>query len=326
MTADEAIACSDLRGMNDAAVAADLAARRPIATSLPPIVRVETTTRASFAGAAGFPTAPKSSSPRELPIALFERLVDEVLPAARRVVLGVDGDPLEDPLLRARLTALSRADVPLHLVSGSSALPRWLPHLAPRLAAVDVVARLDASGRVVLRDGACDELATWKLLEMACGLRGPGGVPVEVGLRVGIPSSATLDGSAIVMRASALGLVAVHVQPLPSGSAGERAGGPAFVADVAASTRSAALPAPEPSLADAVAVSRAPWLTVTVDVDGMLSIGCPRRLAPSAPATLWNPERGFRAAWNAIPLVRVRQGKASLGCPSCPHWMISRHG
>lgn len=325
MTANEAVVLAGLRVSNDAAVAADLAARRPVTTSLPPLVRVETTTRASFGGATGFPT-PKSTAPtRELAGALFERLVDEVLPAARRVVLGVDGDPLEDPLFRARLAALSRVDVPLQLVSGSSALARWLPHLAPRLAAVDIVARRDATGRVVLRDGASDETATWKLLERACGLRGPGGVPVEVGLRVGVPSSSTMDASAIVMRASALGLGAVHLQPLPPGPADEPAGPGSVAAGMAAGAHGS-ISAPVPSLADAITVSRAPWLTVTIDVDGMISIGCPRRLAPAAPATLWNPERGFQAAWNAIPLVRVRQGQASLGCPSCPHWMISGHG
>jgi len=343
-----AMVTRDLRLENRRLLDEDLEERRIVPRSLPATVRFETTSICRFACLHCFKRR-DSDDGVTMPMALWNRMAEELLPHVDVVQLGFGGEPLHDPHLEDRLSVFGDGAPRLDILTSGVDLAAWATRLAPLVSRLTVsVECLDADLYPMVRRGADVRSVLRGVEEFRAVAEG---LPEERRPRLGF--RVTLFGGnhsllpSLVARLAQLGADEIR---LVHGVALEENDQDLQIVprrmDLAVALQRAVLqgrlegvPVHYPNLspgpiwpetartfpADGNLPEVAPWARATIGPDGGISVCCGQdRLAEAVTVPL--TDEGFRAAWTSAPLqeVRARAGRIPA-CGFCPD-AEDRHG
>lgn len=333
---------ADPRARNEEILAADLRSRNPRPDSLPPVVRFETTTGCTLGCRhcfKRFDTAPV----RVMPLDLWDRLAAELFPSIRWLALAFDGEPLQDPLLDERLRRIGAGGPRVDLLTSGDGLLERTDRLLPVLGRLTIsLEALRERPYAFIRPGQ-DLAGVLRAVERFDRLRARSGPSrCVLAFRVTVFEGNHDWLSELVRRLAAAGADEVRfAHGVAFEGGGEDLAPPRSQDRLAVALQRAAAqggiegvrvyyPAlrpggthssPEAGVFDAAGwlPDHAPWTRATIDVDGSVSLCCPKRRLPSAASVLMDREKGFRAAWTSVPFQVVRAGRGRAPCcASCP--------
>jgi len=338
-----------LRAENRRLLAGDVAARRAVPTSLPSTVRIETTTECRLACLHCFKQQDSSGS--VMSKELYDRLARELFSRIDTVELGFGGEPLHDPHLEHRLTAIDPDRGPrIDLTTSGDGLESWIGWLAPRARRVTIsVETLDAELYPVVRKGArlqtlLRAVERFRLATEAVPAHRRPIIAFRITLFGG--NHAILPG--LIARLAAAGANEVflhHGIALPDshadlritdramdlGVALQRAVLQGQVADVDVhypkiSPRPPWKPEDVGRRRDGGLPDDARWTRASVAPDGAVAFCCPGNRLDGAPTVSMN-DSTFREAWTSTTMRDLRTAAGSLPCCGwCPHGEEATHG